>query len=72
MTILTERFFDRPASKVARAMIGQTLVRRRNDQELRYIITETEAYEGQHDLASHSSKGRTARTNVMFGGAVPR
>jgi DNA-3-methyladenine glycosylase len=28
---------------------------------------ETEAYLGPHDLASHASKGRTRRTEVLFG-----
>lgn len=66
---LQPSFFERPAAKVARDMIGKAIVRTQDGSELRFNITETEAYEGEHDLASHSSKGRTARTEVMFGPA---
>ena len=30
------------------------------------MITETEAYDGPRDLASHGSRGRTKRTEIMF------
>jgi DNA-3-methyladenine glycosylase len=59
----------RPTADVARELIGMTLVRVTDEGTRRYMIVETEAYEGAHDLASHSSKGRTARTDVMFGPA---
>ncbi len=44
-----------------------TLVRTTGEGTRRFVIVETEAYEGVHDLTSHSSRGRTARREVMFG-----
>jgi DNA-3-methyladenine glycosylase len=45
------------------------MVRRVDGVLRRARIIETEAYLGPKDLASHSSKGRTKRTEVMFGPA---
>ncbi|REK15511.1 MAG: DNA-3-methyladenine glycosylase [Planctomycetota bacterium] len=62
-------FFSRPALVVARELIGKHLVRRIDGEDVAALITETEAYVGAHDLACHGSKGRTPRTEVMFGPA---
>ena len=64
---LTQSFFQRPAEDVARALIGKILVRRVPGKLLRARLIETEAYLGPDDLASHASKGRTRRTEVLFG-----
>ncbi len=42
-------------------------MRRLHGKLLRARLTETEAYLGPADLASHASKGRTPRTEVLFG-----
>jgi DNA-3-methyladenine glycosylase len=63
--ILTAAFFDRPALTVARDLIGCRL--HAGDQTQSRVINETEAYVGPQDLASHASKGRTKRTEAMFG-----
>ncbi|HLJ11760.1 MAG TPA: DNA-3-methyladenine glycosylase, partial [Planctomycetaceae bacterium] len=66
---LSRAFFDRPAIELARALVGTILVHRVRGKDLRARILETEAYVGPHDLACHASKGRTKRTEVMFGPA---
>lgn len=76
---LERAFFARDAESVARELLGQTLVfqslrRAEADgestlEETRVRIVETEAYVGAHDLACHASKGRTKRTEIMFGAA---
>jgi DNA-3-methyladenine glycosylase len=52
---------------VAPDLIGKILVHRVGRTARRARIVETEAYVGPHDLACHASKGRTRRTEVMFG-----
>ena len=37
-----------------------------NNKVRKYPITEVEAYRGEEDLACHASKGRTARTEIMY------
>jgi len=66
-TRLGVTFFEQPAVDVAKQLLGVIMHRRLGGQILRARIIETEAYLGPKDLASHSSKGRTARTEVMFG-----
>ena len=66
-TRLGVRFFEQSAMDVAKQLLGVIMNRRLGGQILRARIIETEAYLGPKDLASHSSKGRTARTEVMFG-----
>lgn len=62
-------FFRRDALTVARELLGKTIVRCfANGETQRFVITETEAYLGEEDLACHASKGRTPRTEVMYHG----
>lgn len=65
---LGHEFFDQPAVSLARALLGQVLVRRLPDgTELRGRIVETEAYLGPEDQAAHSRGGRqTPRNRGMF------
>lgn len=65
MKIINKEFFDRKTLKVARDLVGRYLVRKIDGKIVREKITEVEAYIGPHDLASHSSKGGTPRTEVM-------
>jgi DNA-3-methyladenine glycosylase len=52
---------------LARWLLGKHLVRRHADGRLDgRMIVETEAYDGEHDLACHARAGRTRRTEVMY------
>lgn len=64
---LDQKFFERDVLKVAPDLIGKNLYRRfENGDIYKFIITETEAYRGEEDLACHASKGRTRRTEIMY------
>ena len=64
---LPRAFYDRDTVTVARELLGKHLVLESRGVEFAARIVEVEAYLGPHDLASHSSKGLTARTRIMFG-----
>jgi DNA-3-methyladenine glycosylase len=65
--ILPRDFYDRDPVSVARELLGKFLTLNIDGEERVGRIVETEAYLGPHDLAAHSARGRTARTEVMFG-----
>ena len=65
--VLSENFFNRDTKTVAQELLGKFLVRKIAGKEIAAMITETEAYDGPHDKASHASKGKTERTKIMFG-----
>jgi len=64
---LPRRFYDRDTELVARDLLGRVLECTRHGITCRGIITETEAYLGEHDPACHAAVGRTARTAGLYG-----
>lgn len=67
MAKLLRSFYDRPTVHVARDLLGMVLVRQLFDDTVSGRIVEVEAYTGQTDPGSHAYRGRTRRTEVMFG-----
>lgn len=63
---LPRSFYDRPTLTVARELLGCVLVCRSRGRIVSGYITETEAYIGHDDPASHASRGMTPRTALMF------
>jgi DNA-3-methyladenine glycosylase len=64
---LPRKFYDRDTALVARDLIGRVLECTRDGVMCRGIISETEAYLGEHDPACHAAVGRTARTAGLYG-----
>lgn len=63
MLKLADEFYNRNVVEVARELLGKQLV----CGEFQGIITETEAYRGYDDEASHAFRGITNRSKIMFG-----
>jgi DNA-3-methyladenine glycosylase len=63
---LERAFFARDSATVARALLGQRLVRVDDGARLSGLISEAEAYAGPDDRASHAYR-RTPRSAIMYG-----
>ncbi len=68
MPVLTKEFFSRDVLSVAPELVGKNIVRILDGGEkIKLRITETECYRGEEDTACHASKGRTPRTEILYG-----
>lgn len=67
MTKLSKQFFYRDTVIVAQELLGKYFVSNLKDGKVVGKIVETEAYKGIDDLACHASKGKTNRTEALFG-----
>ncbi len=67
-TELPAGFYQQDCLELAPALVGKYLARRLPDGTVaRLRITETEAYRGEEDTACHAHKGRTPRTEPLYG-----
>lgn len=65
--ILPTSFFSRPTLEVAEDIIGAVLIRRSIEGTTSGIIVEAEAYRGEDDPASFAFRGRTKRSEMLYG-----
>lgn len=66
---LPRSFYERPTVKVARDLLGKSLLRKLGSEWVGGLIVETEAYLSSGDPASHSARGKTPGNAAMFGRA---
>jgi DNA-3-methyladenine glycosylase len=64
---LPRSFYDRDPRRVARDLLGKSLLRREGRRLLAGRIVEVEAYLGHNDPAAHSFAGHTLRNAVLWG-----
>lgn len=66
---LQREFYSRDPQTVARELLGRLLVSELCGDRVAGIIVETESYLARGDSACHGSRGRTPKSEVMFGEA---
>ncbi len=64
---LQREFYLRSGVEVAKDLIGKKLVHNSAEGLTAGIIVEVEAYLGKIDAAAHAYKGKTKRTEIIFG-----
>ena len=67
MAFTAAEFQSTDTVRLAKMLLGRTLVLNRGSSSEAHLITEVEAYDGPDDKASHASRGLTPRNAVMFG-----
>lgn len=65
--VIDRLFYQRDTVEVAQALLGTFLFRYTSHGILGGIISETEAYKGLEDPASHAFCGKTKRNEALFG-----
>lgn len=66
-SLLPRDLLRKDADVVAQRLLGCVLRVEGEDAVRHARIVETEAYLGEHDLACHAAKGRTRRTESLYG-----
>jgi len=67
MQKLPRKFYSQNTILVAQELLGKFLINKKNGIIRIGKIVEVEAYLGAHDLAAHSCRGITKRTQIMYG-----
>jgi len=68
--LFDDAFFEQPSLEIAPKILGAKLCHRGEDELIqKFTICETEAYHGIDDLASHASRGKNQKNQLMFGPA---
>ena len=65
--VLPVSFYFRPTLEVLEDLVGMVLVRKSKEGTTSGIIVEAEAYRGEDDPASFAYRGRTKRSEMLYG-----